>query len=107
MVRISSEFSSGALFIWTSTVKRVPRTNVFLPKSLPDKCFIHHIDADGTTRSALIVDLGRLSKDLRVVYSIASFLSALVTVLRFIKGTFPTNYIPTIEDTYRQVGGRF
>lgn len=28
-------------------------------------------------------------------------------VLRFIKGTFPTNYIPTIEDTYRQVRIQF
>lgn len=26
-------------------------------------------------------------------------------VLRFIKGTFRENYIPTIEDTYRQVSG--
>lgn len=29
--------------------------------------------------------------------------SFFLPVLRFIKGTFPTNYIPTIEDTYRQV----
>lgn len=37
----------------------------------------------------------------KCVYSIISFPS--ISVLRFIKGTFPTNYIPTIEDTYRQV----
>ena len=30
-----------------------------------------------------------------------------LSVLRFIKGTFPTNYIPTIEDTYRQVSLNF
>lgn len=43
------------------------------------------------------------STDLWCVYLISSFLFLSFSVLRFIKGTFPTSYIPTIEDTYRQV----
>lgn len=76
-----------------------PRNKTFR-KSLADKCFIHLIDVKGTT-FPLIVDLSP-EPDFSSVYLI-SVLSLLVSVLRFIKGTFPTNYIPTIEDTYRQV----
>ncbi|KAL7021719.1 hypothetical protein ACKWTF_011994 [Chironomus riparius] len=43
------------------------------------------------------------SNDYRVVTFGSGGVGKSSLVLRFIKGTFPTNYIPTIEDTYRQV----
>ncbi|CAO1419215.1 unnamed protein product [Diamesa hyperborea] len=43
------------------------------------------------------------SNDYRVVFFGSGGVGKSSLVLRFIKGTFPTNYIPTIEDTYRQV----
>ncbi|XP_023210837.1 GTP-binding protein Di-Ras2-like [Centruroides vittatus] len=43
------------------------------------------------------------SNDYRVVVFGAGGVGKSSLVLRFIKGTFRENYIPTIEDTYRQV----
>lgn len=91
-------------FLFSKFGTEIPRNKTFC-KSLPDKCFIHLIDVKGTTLFSLIVDLSP-KPDFWSVYSIISVLS-LVSVLRFIKGTFPTNYIPTIEDTYRQVSMSF
>jgi len=45
------------------------------------------------------------SNDYRVVVFGAGGVGKSSLVLRFIKGTFRESYIPTIEDTYRQVGG--
>lgn len=44
------------------------------------------------------------SNDYRVVVFGAGGVGKSSIVLRFIKGTFRDSYIPTIEDTYRQVG---
>jgi Ras-related protein Rap-1B len=44
------------------------------------------------------------SNDYRVVVFGAGGVGKSSLVLRFIKGTFRDSYIPTIEDTYRQVG---
>lgn len=44
------------------------------------------------------------SNDYRVVVFGAGGVGKSSIVLRFIKGTFRESYIPTIEDTYRQVG---
>uniref|UniRef100_A0A1B0FGR5 Uncharacterized protein n=1 Tax=Glossina morsitans morsitans TaxID=37546 RepID=A0A1B0FGR5_GLOMM len=43
------------------------------------------------------------SNDYRVVVFGAGGVGKSSLVLRFIKGTFRESYIPTIEDTYRQV----
>lgn len=45
------------------------------------------------------------SNDYRVVVFGAGGVGKSSLVLRFIKGTFRESYIPTIEDTYRQVTG--
>lgn len=47
------------------------------------------------------------SNDYRVVVFGAGGVGKSSLVLRFIKGTFRESYIPTIEDTYRQVRTSF
>ena len=44
------------------------------------------------------------SNDYRVVVFGAGGVGKSSLVLRFVKGTFRDTYIPTVEDTYRQVG---
>ena len=44
------------------------------------------------------------SNDYRVVVFGAGGVGKSSLVLRFVKGTFRESYIPTVEDTYRQVG---
>lgn len=44
------------------------------------------------------------SNDYRVVVFGAGGVGKSSLVVRFIKGTFRDSYVPTIEDTYRQVG---
>lgn len=46
------------------------------------------------------------SNDYRVVVFGAGGVGKSSIVLRFIKGTFRESYIPTIEDTYRQVSSK-
>lgn len=43
------------------------------------------------------------SNDYRVVVFGAGGVGKSSLVLRFVKGTFRESYIPTVEDTYRQV----
>lgn len=47
------------------------------------------------------------SNDYRVVVFGAGGVGKSSLVLRFVKGSFRESYIPTIEDTYRQVSVRF
>ena len=47
------------------------------------------------------------SNDYRVVVFGAGGVGKSSLVLRFVKGTFRESYIPTVEDTYRQVGPPF
>lgn len=82
--------------------QREAHARISLRKSLPGKCFIHLIDAKGTA-FALIVDLCPSNRLPMCLLNHLLFFFRPPSVLRFIKGTFPTNYIPTIEDTYRQV----
>lgn len=49
------------------------------------------------------VNMPEQSNDYRVVVFGAGGVGKSSLVLRFIKGTFRESYIPTIEDTYRQV----
>lgn len=46
------------------------------------------------------------SNDYRVVVFGAGGVGKSSLVLRFVKGTFRESYIPTVEDTYRQVSAR-
>ncbi|CAO1419653.1 unnamed protein product [Diamesa serratosioi] len=54
-------------------------------------------------KTGQVVRMPEQSNDYRVVFFGSGGVGKSSLVLRFIKGTFPTNYIPTIEDTYRQV----
>lgn len=47
------------------------------------------------------------SNDYRVVVFGAGGVGKSSLVLRFVKGSFRESYIPTIEDTYRQVSSKF
>lgn len=46
------------------------------------------------------------SNDYRVVVLGAGGVGKSSLVLRFVQGTFRESYIPTVEDTYRQVSSR-
>lgn len=47
------------------------------------------------------------SNDYRVVVFGAGGVGKSSLVLRFVKGTFRESYIPTVEDTYRQVSALY
>lgn len=54
-------------------------------------------------RSVRLRVMPEQSNDYRVVVFGAGGVGKTSLVLRFVKGIFRENYVPTIEDTYRQV----
>ncbi|KAF0041581.1 hypothetical protein F2P81_005113 [Scophthalmus maximus] len=60
-------------------------------------------DADASSRWTPAPRMPEQSNDYRVVVFGAGGVGKSSLVLRFVKGTFRDTYIPTVEDTYRQV----
>lgn len=61
------------------------------------------IKTESKQQTHTLIKMPEQSNDYRVVVFGAGGVGKSSLVLRFIKGTFRESYIPTIEDTYRQV----
>lgn len=102
--------SSGFLFWafdWQQTVEWLPHTNILLPNPCQINVLFILLMRMGRWGSLWLLILGAPPRIYVLFTQSFPFAYFLISVLRFIKGTFPTNYIPTIEDTYRQVGWDF